>query len=338
MSHTDLHAKTEERAYKSRPSFTAEAAKENGMTDEAIEAAQSIIANDESDKVEYPKNKAKTTIVGHKWEMNETEGNEYINLRHGLTGAYIKMFANGDVQVHAPTRDVNVFAARHINVKTGSTMDAKDPSKNDRLNINVTGNFHMEVEGDMHTLVKGNRYTTINGTDNLIVKDLCSQVYSDLSQKITGSQTVEASKYKIDASNIQRNLLNGGIMRDRFAGTYVIEQYSPGGCIEINSAGDIDLTAIGHIRQTTVSNLTFTVGGKVDYLIAGLRVTGSPTGVPTGPLSTTESSFSINCAAGSITGTALLGNINLAATVGTMQLFAGGAFLKVNCLTGVYLN
>ena len=338
MAHTDLHAQTEALAYKSRPSFTPEAAAEAGMTPEAIDAAQKLIADDKSDCVEYPKNKAKTTIVGHKWEMNETEGNEYVNLRHGITGAYVKMFANGDVQIHAPTRDVNVFAARHINVKTGSTMNATDPSKNDRLNINVTGNFHMEVEGDMHTLVKGNRYTTINGTDNLNVKGLASYVHSDLGENVTGTHTMTTAKSVLNSTNIQRKLGQGGIMRDTFSGTYILEQQSPGGCIEIRSAGDIDLTAIGHIRTTTVSNLTHTVGGKCEYNIAGLRVTGSPTGVPSGPLAVTEASFAINCAAGAITGTAVLGNINFAATIGTMQLFAGGAFLKVNCLTGVYLN
>lgn len=338
MSHTDLHARTEARAYKSRPSFTPEAAQQNGMTEEAVREAQNIIASDTSELPTYPRNKAKTTAVGHKWEMNETEGNEYINMRHGITGAYVKMFANGDVQIHTPVRDVNVIAARHLNVKCGSTLNSKDPSKNDRMVLNITGNLHMEVEGDMHTLVKGNRYTTINGTDNLTVKGTATQVYSDLGQNVTGTHTITSGKSKLISNNIQRTLEKGGVMRDRLSGTYIIEQFSPGGCIDITSAGDIDLTAIGHIRTTTVSNLTYTVGGKCEYNIAGLRVTGSPTGVPSGPLAVTEASFAVNCAAGSITGTAVLGNINFAATVGTMQLFAGGAFLKVNCLTGVYLN
>lgn len=318
--------------------FDEAEAKKNGMSDAAIAATKSIIENDKSEKVEYPYNKAKTFLCGHKWEFNETEDNEYINFRHGTTGAYIKMFQNGDVQIHTPVRDVNVIAARHINVKCGHTLDNEDPSKNDRFVLNVTGNIHLDVEGDMHTVVKGNRYTTINGEDNLTVKGNAVHNYSDLGQNITGTHTVDSGKSVTTAMNIQRDLKKGGIMRDSFAGTYIIEQTNPGGVLELKSLGDIEMYALGHIRCTTLSNLEYVVNGKVDYKISGLRVIGSPTGVPTGPLAPTEPSFAVTCAAGGINHTAALGNISTVAALGTMNLFAGGPYLDVDCLTGVYLN
>lgn len=320
------------------PNFDKELAKQNGMSDAAIEAADSIKKNQQEGQVKYPYNKAKTFACGHKWEFNETEDNEYINLRHGTTGAYIKMFANGDIQVHTPVRDVNVIAARHINVKTGSRLDSQDPSKNHRFVLNVTGNVHLDVEGDMHTNIKGNRYTTINGEDNLTVKGPALYNYSELGENITGDHKCQASKSITSAANIQRDLKKGGIMRDSFDGTYIIEQTSPGGVLELKSSGDMVLNANGHIRCTTLSNLDFSVNGRVKYDITGLRVIGSPTGVPTGPLTPTEAAFSVTCGSGAINHTATLGNISTVATVGTMNLFAGGAFLDVDCLTGVYLN
>ena len=320
------------------PDFDRELAKQNGMSDAAIEAAATIKANQETGKVQYPYNKAKTFACGHKWEFNETEENEYINLRHGTTGAYIKMFANGDIQVHTPVRDVNVIAARHINVKTGTTLDNEDPSKSDRFVLNVTGNVHLDIEGDMHTNVKGNRYTNISGEDNLTVKGAALYNYSELGENITGEHKCTAGKSVTSATNIQRDLKAGGIMRDSFAGTYIIEQTNPGGVLELKSLGDMVIEAAGHIRCTTLSNLDFVVNGKVSYAIAGLRVIGSPTAVPTGPLAPTEPSFSVACAAGGISHVATLGNISTIATVGTMNLFAGGPFLDVDCLTGVYIN
>ena len=47
----------------------------------------------EQNQSEYPYNKIFVSKIGHTVELNETEGNEYINVRHGLTGAFIKMDA-----------------------------------------------------------------------------------------------------------------------------------------------------------------------------------------------------------------------------------------------------
>lgn len=320
------------------PNFDKELAKQNGMSDASIEAADTIKKNQEIGAVKYPYNKTKTFACGHKWEFNETEDNEYVNFRHGTTGAYIKMFANGDIQLHTPVRDVNIIAARHINIKNGSTMDIEDPSKNDRFVLNVTGNVHMDIEGDMHTNVKGNRYTTINGEDNLTVKGASLYNYSELGENISGDHKCSAGKSVTTATNMQRDLKPGGVMRDSFAGTYIIEQTSPGGTMEIRSAGDMIFNSLGHIRCTTLSNLDFVVNGKVNYAITGLRVIGSPTAVPTGPLAPTEPAFNVLVATGAINHTTALGNISTVATLGTMNLFAGGPFLDVDCLTGVYLN
>ena len=82
------------------PDFDKELAKQNGMSDAAIEAADSIKKNQQEGQIKYPYNKSKTFACGHKWEFNETEENEYINLRHGTTGAYIKTVSYTHLRAH----------------------------------------------------------------------------------------------------------------------------------------------------------------------------------------------------------------------------------------------
>lgn len=153
--------------------------------------------NDPNGLSVYPHNKQKVTTIGHKWEMNESEGNEYINLRHGLTGSYIKMFANGDVQIHSPVRDVNVVAARHVNVKAGSKVDVKQKDLSDRLCINVVGNAHLLVEGDMHQHVKGDKFETVDGTYTLNVKNRYIVAANDVGMKCLGTYQVEADRKSV---------------------------------------------------------------------------------------------------------------------------------------------
>jgi hypothetical protein len=195
--------------------------------------------------------------------------------------------------------------------------------------INVIGNAHMTVEGDMHTHVRGNRHDKIDGEYTIDVKDKFLINMSEGGIKCSGTYQVDANKTTMTATNIQRDLKEGGIMRDSFAGTYIIEQTSTGGVLELKSLGDMDISALGHIRCKSLSNLTFDIAGKVAYNIAGLRVLGTPTGVPQGPLSPFESSFEVN---------ALQGAFRMNATLGVAQYFAGGPYLDVDCLTGVYLN
>ncbi len=307
------------------PDFDKELAKQNGMSDAAIEAADSIKKNQQEGQIKYPYNKSKTFACGHKWEFNETEENEYINLRHGTTGAYIKMYANGDIQVHTPVRDVNVIAARHINVKTGTRLDSQDPSKSDRFVLNVTGNVHLDIEGDMHTNIKGNRYTTINGEDNLTVKGPALYNYSELGENITGDHKCEASKSITVANNIQRDLKKGGLMKDSFAGTYIIEQTSPGGVLRFKSEGDMQIDVKGHMRTTVKSNSINDITGKVEWNVGGKRVIGSPTGQSTGSLGASTPSFDITTSSGKI-------NISAAGQFGmdcgSTSLFDSGGNMK----------
>lgn len=275
-------------------------------------AVDKIDASDKNGQSIYPHNKQKVTSIGHKWEMNETEGNEYVNLRHGLTGAYIKMFANGDVQVHSPVRDVNVIAARHVNVKAGSKVDAKQKDLSDRLCINVVGNAHLLVEGDMHQHVKGDKFETVDGTYTLNVKNKFVMNANDYGVKCLGTYQIEANKVATSGQNLETNVLGGAVVHN-IAGGFTINTLTPGSTISFNGASNFEVNI--------AADCMFNIGGKEIHNIAGIS--------PTGGVSPVTPAFAVTTA---------LGAISMVATLGTGTYFAGGPYLDVDCLTGVYLN
>ena len=275
-------------------------------------AVKKIDDNNNTDSRVYPDNKQKVTAIGHKWEMNETDGNEYINLRHGTTGAYIKMFANGDVQVHSPVRDVNVIAARHINIKAGSKVDAKQKDLSDRLCINVVGNAHLLVEGDMHQHVKGDKFETVDGTYTLNVKNKYIINANDAGFKCLGTYQVEANKMATSGQNVETTVA-GGAITFNYAGGFIVNTLTPGSTISFNGAGNFEVNVL--------ADVIFNVGGVERHTIAGV----SPSGA-LGPLTT---AFAVTTA---------LGGISMNALLGVGNIFAGGPYLDVDCLTGVYLN
>jgi len=276
------------------------------------DAVDTLDESDKNGQSTYPHNKQKVTSIGHKWEMNETEGNEYINLRHGLTGAYIKMFANGDVQVHSPVRDVNVIAARHVNVKAGSKVDVNQKDLSDRLCINVVGNAHLLVEGDMHQHVKGDKFETVDGTYTLNVKNKYIINANDAGMKCLGTYQVEANKTETSGQNIVTTVL-GGAVTFNYSGGFILNTLTPGSTISFNGAGNFEV----NIAQDCM----FNIGGKEIHNIAGIS--------PAGGVSPVTPAFAVTTA---------LGAISMVATLGTGTYFAGGPYLDVDCLTGVYLN
>lgn len=307
-----------------------------GLDDLTNKVLKDINKFKESKDVRYPHVKCLSSTIGHKIELNETEGNESITIRHGTTGAFVKMFANGDVELYSP-RDINVAAARHINIKNGTKVNKKKSDDNDRMAITVTGNAHLLVENDMHVHVKGNKYERIDGEYILNVGDKFITTMGEGFVRSAGLYSIDVSKFSTNGSTIERNLREGGTMRDSFAGTYIIEQTSPGGVLRLASQGDIEMFAFGSMRTEIVGDAEYTIGGKVNYNIAGLR-TIVPTGANGGPLTPTEAAFNINIAHGAYSCTTVVGNVDITATIGIMELFAGGPYLDVNCLTGVYLN
>lgn len=257
---------------------------------------------DDPSKSIYPHNKCKVTSIGHKWEMNETPDNEYINIRHGLTGAYFKLMTNGDIQVHSPSNNINIIAAKNIEIKTGTILDTEQKDRSDRMDINVIGNAHFLVEGDTHFHTKGDRYDKVDGNYFLTVGNRMNIVSPDIGILSDGTFQLNVNEMKTDGSRITTKVLDGGEVRFDLLGGFIVNQISP-------LSGTISFSTLGNFEVDVGQNVVFNVGG------ANFN-----------PL---QPAFAVNCAVGGISMNALLGASNF---------FAGGPYLDVDCLAGVYLN
>lgn len=258
----------------------------------------------------YPYNREKITSIGHKWEMNETPDNEYINIRHGLTGSYFKLMPNGDIQVHSPSNNINIISAKNIEIKTGTILDTEQKDRSDRMDINVIGNAHFLVEGDTHFHTKGDRYDKVDGSYFLTVGNRTNIVSPDIGILSDGTFQLNVNEMKTDGSRITTKVLGGGEIRFDLLGGFVVNQLIP-------AAGTISFNTLGNFEVNVGQNVNYIVGDSVDFQIGGIGF---------GPL---KPSFTVNC---------LLGGISMNALLGASNFFAGGPYLDVDCLTGVYLN
>lgn len=258
----------------------------------------------------YPYNKQKVTNVGHKWEMDDTAGNETINIRHGTTGAYFKMMPNGDIQIHSPSNNINVIAAKNIEIKTGTVVDTQQKDRSNRMDINVVGNAHFLVEGDTHFHTKGDRYDKVDGTYYITVGNRLNVVSPDAGILCNGTLQLDVNEMKTDGQKISTNVGVGGEVRFDLFGAFTVNQIIP-------AAGTISFNTLGNFEVNVGQNVNYIVGDSVDFQISGIGF---------GPL---KPSFTVNC---------LLGGISMNALLGASNYFAGGPYLDVDCLTGVYLN
>mgnify|MGYP001038394466 FL=1 len=269
--------------------------------DDKTQKALSFLAeNNDGGEKKYPYNRVTQYSCGHKIEFYEEKGEEHIQIRHGTTGSYIKMYPTGDIQIHSPARDINIVAARHIHVKTGENVDAEQKDASDRFVLHVVGNAHVDVEGDMHTHVRGNRHDKVDGLYTLDVGDKYIVNAAEGGLNIRGTYTIDVNKYYLWGANIQRNLKKGGVIRDSFSGTYIIEQTSKGGVLQLKSEGDMQIDVNGHMRTTVKSNSINKITGKVEFDVSGKRVLGAPTAQAFGSLGSGSNAFLIKTSAGKI--------------------------------------
>ena len=259
-----------------------------------------LAENNDGGEKRYPYNRTTQYSCGHKIEFYEEKGEEHIQIRHGTTGSYIKMYPTGDIQIHSPARDINIVAARHIHVKTGEKVDTEQKDASDRFVLHVVGNAHLDVEGDMHTHVRGNRHDKVDGLYTVDVGDKYIINMAEGGVNARGTYQVDVNKYQLDGAYLYRNLKKGGVMRDAFDGTYIIEQTSKGGVLQLKSEGDMQIDVKGHMRTTVKSNSINKITGKVEWDVKGKRVIGSPTGKTSGSIGSGTNSFNIKTGAGKV--------------------------------------
>ena len=108
----------------------------------------------------YPFNKVTETHSGHVIEIDDTEGNERILIKH-TTGSGIEMRKDGSIWISAAENKYETVGGNTKIVVEGDTEIAYEGN----LDMYVGGNFNLDVGGNHNTKIKGQRKTRIGKDD-----------------------------------------------------------------------------------------------------------------------------------------------------------------------------
>lgn len=111
--------------------------------DTVEEKKVSPVVPDSSYKAEYPYNRVIQSRKGHTIELDDTDGNERIRIRHGTNNAYIEI---------APSGAVTISTDGNIAVAAGGSADIH--SKGEAL-IKSDGNIKMTADKNIEITAKG---------------------------------------------------------------------------------------------------------------------------------------------------------------------------------------
>jgi hypothetical protein len=100
----------------------------------------------------YPYNKVTETYSGHVIEIDDTEGNERVLIRH-RTGSGIEMRKDGSIWISATKDKYETVGADCKIVVEGNTEIAYEGN----LDMWVGGNFNLDVGGNQNIKIKGNK-------------------------------------------------------------------------------------------------------------------------------------------------------------------------------------
>ena len=108
----------------------------------------------------YPFNKVTETHSGHVIEIDDTEGNERILIKH-TTGSGIEMRKDGSIWISAAENKYETVGGNTKIVVEGDTEIAYEGN----LDMYVGGNFNLDVGGNHNTKINGQRKTRIGKDD-----------------------------------------------------------------------------------------------------------------------------------------------------------------------------
>lgn len=111
--------------------------------DSVNESKVSPVVPDSSYKAEYPLNRVIQSRKGHTIELDDTDGNERIRIRHGTNNAYIEI---------APSGNITISTSNNIVVAAGGTADIH--AKGEAL-IKANGNIKMSSDKNIDITSKG---------------------------------------------------------------------------------------------------------------------------------------------------------------------------------------
>ena len=169
----------------------------------------------------YPYNKVQETYSGHVIEIDDTEGNERILIRH-RTGSGIEMRKDGTIYISATQDRYETVAGNNKIIVEGNTEIAYEGN----VDMWVGGNFNLDIGGDYKIKTKGNKkekvaknhqhitsgnseYTT-KGNSNIATMGIATDaVLGDLRKTITKGKHDISAEGAVDLVSDTTLLLSG---------------------------------------------------------------------------------------------------------------------------------
>ena len=195
----------------------------------------------------YGKNQVSKTEKGHVWEVDDTDGNERILIKH-IEGSGIELTPDGSIIISTKKRKVEVIGGSNEVIVEG---DAQLVYKGN-LNIKVVGEFNVDCL-DYNVKVNGNKVETIRGSEE-------KHVGNGSQSSVTGPITTYST----------------GLVTDVFLGGH---QHNVKGNLDYNINGNVGLFSSGTMDVTSEDYLNmsadnFTASANNMTLQGGTGVIG----------------------------------------------------------------
>jgi len=168
---------------------------------------------------QYGKNQVSKSEKGHVWEIDDTDGNERILIKHS-EGSGIELTPDGSIVVSTKKRKVEIIGGTNDVIVEG---DAQLVYKGN-LNIKVVGEFNVDCL-DYNVTVNGNKVETVKGSEE-------KNVGNGLQTSVTGPITTYST----------------GLVTDMFLGGH---QHNVKGNLDYNVNGNVGLFSSGEMNITS---------------------------------------------------------------------------------------
>ncbi len=168
---------------------------------------------------DYGKNQVSKSEKGHVWEVDDTDGNERILIKH-FEGSGIELSPDGSIIISSKKRKVEIIGGTNDVIVEG---DAQLVYKGN-LNIKVVGEFNVDCL-DYNVTVNGNKVETVKGSEE-------KNVGNGLQTSVTGPITTYST----------------GLVTDVFLGGH---QHNVKGNLDYNVNGNVGLFSSGEMNITS---------------------------------------------------------------------------------------
>ena len=204
---------------------------------------------------QYPHNWVHETSGGHAFELDDTPGQERVNLAH-VSGSRIEMDARGNVLIKSPG-DNWVSIERNGWIRCAGSW-----------NVKAQGEIKIHSENDLNIVCDGNMTAKVHGNYNI-------DVAGDYAVNVGGTNKTRAAEHTIQSTSGSIHLDAGGIIQARANGSLYLESEldihnnAVAGGIYSNSALDMSFITQANYEVNAASEVGAVAGTDVRFQAGG---------------------------------------------------------------------